>query len=72
MDDGICIICDEQVDLKAIAPDPNAPTIEHYIPLHRGGEHSYANCGLAHFICNSRKTDKTPDEYRSWCEAVPA
>jgi 5-methylcytosine-specific restriction endonuclease McrA len=72
MDDGICIICDEPVDLQASAPNPDSPTIEHYIPLNRGGEHSYANCGLAHFLCNSRKSAMTPDEYRSWAEAVPA
>lgn len=54
-DNGICKICNKPVDLAVAVPDNLAPTIDHVIPLSRGGEHSYGNCQLAHFLCNSQK-----------------
>lgn len=33
----------------------SAPTLDHVIPLAKGGEHSRANVRCAHFICNSRR-----------------
>lgn len=38
--------------------DPASPTIDHVIPLAKGGTHSYANCRTAHAICNSLKSDR--------------
>lgn len=32
-------------------------TLDHIIPLAAGGAHTYANVQLAHFLCNSRKSD---------------
>lgn len=54
-DKGMCHICGKTVNLKALVPHPKAPTLDHVIPLSRGGEHSYRNVRLAHFICNSVK-----------------
>ena len=34
------------------------PSIDHVIPLAKGGEHSWNNVMLAHRLCNSRKSDK--------------
>jgi hypothetical protein len=56
-DVGVCQICNKSVDLTATVPDDLAPTVDHVIPLSKGGEHSYANCQLAHFLCNSYKND---------------
>jgi 5-methylcytosine-specific restriction endonuclease McrA len=33
----------------------NDPTLDHLMPVSRGGEHSYRNVGTAHRGCNSRK-----------------
>lgn len=33
-------------------------TLDHVVPLARGGEHSYRNVKLAHPLCNSRKGAK--------------
>lgn len=33
-------------------------TIDHIIPLSKGGTHTYNNVQLAHYICNSKKSDK--------------
>lgn len=38
------------------------PTIDHVIPLSRGGEHTKANIVLACQSCNSRKRDKLLDD----------
>jgi len=47
-DKGICQICGEPC-MREVA------TSDHMIALCNGGEHSYANCRLAHSLCNSQK-----------------
>jgi len=37
------------------APHPLSMSIDHIIPLSRGGTHEPDNVQLAHFICNSIK-----------------
>ena len=61
-DKGICGICGMYV------PDDKDPsgiwtaTIDHIVPLSKGGTHEPANCQLAHRLCNSIKLD-AEDEY---------
>jgi 5-methylcytosine-specific restriction endonuclease McrA len=59
-DDWCCGICDEPVDRALDVPHPMAPTLDHIVPLAKGGKHIEANVQLAHFICNSRKGATTP------------
>lgn len=40
---------------------PNAPELEHIIPLSKGGAHSYGNTACACRACNARKSDKLLD-----------
>ena len=54
-DQWTCEICHSAVDKDSIVPEPFAPTIDHKIPLMRGGHHSFDNVQCAHFICNVRK-----------------
>jgi 5-methylcytosine-specific restriction endonuclease McrA len=54
-DGGTCQLCGDPINPALKAPDPKSVSIDHVIPLSRGGEHSYANTQLAHFGCNSRK-----------------
>ena len=42
---------------EALVPEPLAATLDHIVPLSCGGEHSEANVQLAHFLCNSTKSD---------------
>jgi len=56
-DKGICKLCDEPIDLSLTVPHPMSLTLDHIIPLARGGTHEPSNVQLAHFICNSRKSD---------------
>ena len=50
-DKGICGICGCPVSLEEV-------TLDHIIPLSKGGEHSYRNIQLAHLSCNSAKGAK--------------
>jgi len=57
-DNWTCYICSNPVDRNQTHPEPLAPTVDHVIPISKGGEHSLNNCRCAHAICNMRKTDK--------------
>lgn len=49
--DGLCGICREPVSLEEF-------TIDHVIPLSKGGAHLFENMQLAHKGCNSSKGNK--------------
>lgn len=52
-----CWICLGVCKRQYSSSDPASPTVDHVVPLAKGGEHSYANCRTAHAICNSLKSD---------------
>jgi len=56
-DNWTCHICDMRINKATsnVWPKPTSPTVDHVIPLAKGGEHSYANCKAAHLCCNMRK-----------------
>ncbi len=56
-----CGICHGRVLMGRAVPHPKAPTMDHILPLAAGGEHSRSNMQLAHFICNSLKSDRVND-----------
>lgn len=56
-DRWICHLCGGKVDKHKAHPHPQAPTLDHVIPLARGGLHVRSNVRTAHFICNSVKRD---------------
>jgi len=53
-----CHICGRKTDPRKKAPHPRSPTIDHIIPLARGGKHESANVATACFICNAIKRDQ--------------
>lgn len=57
-DGGVCGVCGEPVDRSLTWPDKQSLTLDHIVPLARGGRHSSANCQVAHAVCNSRKNDR--------------
>lgn len=57
-DAGICQLCGLPVDLSLPARHPMRFTLDHIIPLARGGPHTMANLQTAHGKCNSRKSAK--------------
>ena len=54
-DRWVCGICLERVDRRLIWPDPMSPSLDHIVPLSRGGAHQLANVQCAHLSCNVRK-----------------
>jgi endogenous inhibitor of DNA gyrase (YacG/DUF329 family) len=56
-DDWTCYLCGRQVDTEASPFDPASPTVDHVVPLSKGGEHSLANVRTACLHCNSAKQD---------------
>lgn len=57
-DGYLCHLCGAKVDLAKTAPHPSSPTVDHIVPLSKGGSHERANCRTAHFGCNARKQDR--------------
>ena len=64
-DNGICYLCGEKVDVDdyIIRDDikivgDNYPSIDHIVPVAKGGTHTWDNVKLAHKICNSKKGAK--------------
>ncbi len=72
-DGGICQICGEKVDLSDISFDEcgythtgeRYPTVDHIIPVSKGGKTEWGNVQLACKGCNSKKHDRTMEEYRA-------
>lgn len=52
-----CYICKKLTNPKVCVPNPKAPTIDHIIPLAKGGTHEPANVATACFECNCYKRD---------------
>lgn len=76
-DEGICKICGRQVDINDyyyvdegyFIAGENYPSIDHIIPLAKGGTHTWDNIQLAHRHCNTIKNDKIieqEDEQLKW------
>lgn len=69
-DNGICWLCGCTCDYEDkeyriskkgkgyLATGPNYPSVDHVVPLSKGGTHTWNNVKLAHKSCNSRKRDK--------------
>ena len=56
-DNYTCKLCNEPVDMTAHYNDNAYPSLDHIIPLARGGWHGMDNIQTAHRICNSIKND---------------
>ncbi|MFL6145619.1 MAG: HNH endonuclease [Labedaea sp.] len=56
-DGFVCRLCWRPVNMVRVVPHPGAPTLDHKIPLARGGPDTESNIQLAHFLCNSTKSD---------------
>lgn len=57
-DNWICGICGEKVNRDLKHPNPLSASLDHIIPISRGGEHSRQNAQCSHWVCNMRKGAK--------------
>ena len=59
---SFCAICGRPVDFDIKPPDPMAPSIDHIVPIAKGGHPSdLANLQLAHLGCNRKKGTRIKD-----------
>lgn len=56
-DKGICHLCGKKVDMNLDINDNWYGSIDHVIPVSKGGTHTWDNVKLAHRKCNSLKRD---------------
>ncbi len=57
-DGWTCQLCHEPIDRAIVWPHPKSPSIDHIVPLSRGGTHALSNVQSAHLGCNSSKRDR--------------
>jgi 5-methylcytosine-specific restriction endonuclease McrA len=53
-----CYLCGEDIDYRAHYLEPDAFTLDHVIPLARGGPDTLDNIAPAHRKCNRDKSDR--------------
>ena len=64
-DKGVCYLCGKTCDFEDFIMQGDTfiagnlyPSIDHIVPLSKGGLHAWDNVKLAHRICNTLKSDK--------------
>lgn len=57
-----CIVCDEPIDKNIEYPDKMSATLEHIIPLSKGGTHTWDNVAPSHLLCNGKKGNEQMDD----------
>lgn len=58
-DGYICQLCFAPTDWWRGGRHPLSPSLDHIVPLNRGGSHALDNVWTAHFACNAAKQDRT-------------
>lgn len=54
-DNWVCHICGDPIQRSAKWPSPGSASLDHVIPIARGGEHTRANTAASHLRCNVSK-----------------
>jgi len=58
-DNYTCQLCDQPVDMTLPRTSKFGATLDHRIPISKGGADTLDNLQLAHWVCNNRKSDRT-------------
>jgi 5-methylcytosine-specific restriction endonuclease McrA len=59
-----CQLCRCTVEPTLAKYNPKGATLDHIVPLSRGGSHTWANVQTACSLCNSKKNAKTIGQFR--------
>jgi len=54
-DGWMCGLCGKPIDGTLKNPHPMSVSLDHIVPISKGGVHSMANCQAAHLRCNVAK-----------------
>lgn len=60
-----CYLCKKEIDLKLPRTSRYGLTIDHVVPLTKGGKDILENLRPTHWICNIQKSNKSLEEYRA-------
>lgn len=63
-DNWICGICGRKINKRLKHPNPLSPSVDHIIPLTKGGNDSLINVQAAHLRCNLGKHNKNNSQLR--------
>jgi len=58
----ICYLCDSPIDMQLPRTSKRGATIDHVVPISRGGVDELENLRLVHWECNNRKSNKLVEE----------
>jgi 5-methylcytosine-specific restriction endonuclease McrA len=57
-DEWTCGLCCNEIDAGLVWPHPYSGSLDHKVPLSRGGTHAYKNVQAAHLRCNISKGNR--------------
>lgn len=60
-----CYLCRQPIDPAVPGPSAHAASLDHVIPLSKGGAHAPSNLRLAHLGCNRRKGTRMLQEVQT-------
>jgi 5-methylcytosine-specific restriction endonuclease McrA len=62
----VCHLCGQPIDMRLTYPEKRAWSLDHYIPVSKGGSHNDpANGRESHWECNVARGDMDIDEWHS-------
>ena len=53
-----CALCGDDIDAQLAHPHPLSKSVDHIVPLSKGGDDTFANVQAAHLVCNMRRGNK--------------
>jgi 5-methylcytosine-specific restriction endonuclease McrA len=65
---GICHVCGSPISYEIGSPD--TLSLDHLLPMSRGGSNNKENVAPAHRRCNQNRTNMTLDEFYEWLKKV--
>lgn len=58
---GFCALCEADLDADLRWPDPLSKSLDHIVPLSKGGSYTQDNLQWTHLFCNTQKGARVPD-----------
>ena len=60
-----CHICTKPLDMTKGAPHPLSPSVDHIVPISKGGQHQLSNLRAAHLRCNIARGNRAAAQLRA-------
>lgn len=56
--------------LSGVVLSPDCASLDHIVPLSKGGRHVLSNCQIVHPIVNRLKADMSQEEFVGWAKLI--